>query len=109
VTGWFGGTDLATEAAEVAAALMLHDASQTDVVDAAMEAVAPRYRHRDGSPADRRDIENALWDWIRPGNSLGFIDYGRGLNQRRTLTDTGRTAATYGLQLRAHAPRNRPG
>jgi hypothetical protein len=109
VAGWFGGADIVTQAAEVAAALMLHDASETDVVDVAMEAVAPRYRHRDGSPADRRDIENALWDWIRPGNSLGFIDYGRGLNRHRTLADTGRAAATYGLRLQAHAPRTRPG
>lgn len=109
VTGWFGGVDIVTHVAEVAAALMLDGASQNDIVDVAIETVAPKFRHRDFSPADRRDIENALWDWIRPGNSLGFIDYGRRLDGRRTLTDTGRAAAVYGLQLCAHAPRTRPG
>lgn len=108
VTGWFGGADIVTHVAEVAAALMLDGASHNDIVDVAVETVAPKFRHRDRSPADRRDIEHALSDWTRPGNSLGFIDYGPGLD-RRTLTDTGRVAAVYGLRLRAHAPRTRPG
>jgi hypothetical protein len=109
VGGWFDGADIVNQVAEVAAAFMLRDASEDEIVDAATDTVASRFRHRDGAPADRHDIERALWDWVRPGNSLGFIAYGRGLDRHRTLTDSGRAAAAYGLQLRVHAPRTRPG
>jgi hypothetical protein len=87
VTGWFSGADIVTHVAEVAAVLMLDGAAATDIVGAAVETVAPKFRHRDWSPADWRDIEHALSDWTRPGNSLGFIAYGHALD-RRTLTDT---------------------
>ena len=109
VEGWFAGTEISGYVAEIAAPMMLHGASDSDIKALAVETVAPRFRHRDGSPADERDIDHALWEWIRPGNSLGFIAYGRGLDGRRTLTDTGRAAAREGLRRRAQAPRTTPG
>jgi hypothetical protein len=110
VDGWFAGTDITGSVAEIAASMMLlHGATDSDITALAMEAVAPRSRHRDSSPADQRDIDHALWGWVRPGNSLGFISYGHGLDGRRTLTDTGRAAAHEGLRRRAQAPRTTPG
>jgi hypothetical protein len=109
VTGWFGGADIVAQVAEIAGALMLQDASESDIIDAAMETVAPKFRRRDWSPIDRSDIDYALWNWVRPGNSLGFLDYGRGFDGRRTLTETGGAAVMYGIQLRAQEPRTRPG
>ena len=106
---WFSGADIEVYAAEVAAALMLQNTPVERLLVLATEALAPRFRHRDGSPADRRDVEHAVWEWLRPGNSMGLIAYGRHLGGEKTLTASGRAAAILGLRLRAHAPRTHPG
>jgi hypothetical protein len=46
-----------------------------------------------------------VYEWLRPGNSLGFIAYGRGLASTVSLTGMGRHAAMAGLAARACAPR----
>jgi hypothetical protein len=110
VAGWFTGNDFTVEVVELAAAMMLTEANTNQIVDAATEFVAPRYRVTNGhTPPDRRDVEHALWNWLRPGNSLGFINYDHTLTGHKTLTEAGRAAAITGLQHRSHAPRNRPG
>lgn len=109
VMHWFDGADIDMHVAEVAAALMLQGITDVQRITAgAMEAVAPSFRHRDGRPADERDISHALYEWLRPGNSLGFISYERGLGGGRSLTETGRAAAIAGLRACAHAPRTKP-
>jgi len=106
---WFSGADIEVYAAEVAAALMLQNTPAERLLALATEALAPRFRHRDGSPADRRDVEHAVWEWLRPGNSMGLIAYDRHLGGENTLTASGRAAAILGLRLRAHAPLTHPG
>lgn len=78
---------------------------RADLADAAERAVAPSFRAADGSPPGRDELHATLYDWIRPGIALGWIDHAA---LSYLLTDAGRPAACEGLIQRSHAPRSRP-
>ncbi|PSK67049.1 hypothetical protein B0E53_00954 [Micromonospora sp. MH33] len=47
-------------------------------------------------PASATSASHALYQWLRPGNSLGFISYEWGLGGGKSVTETGRAGPIAG-------------
>jgi hypothetical protein len=54
------------------------------------------------------DTRHFLWQWLRPGEALGFLAYRDRRRSSLSLTPTGRAAALTELRAHAHAPRTAP-
>jgi hypothetical protein len=104
--GWFDHDDFAAHIAEVAAAVLLEGPATTEALtSSAHEAVAAGFQDRNGAHPAIHEVRYALWDWLRPGDALGWLSRPRDLLERPVrLTDSGRVAALAGLRHRSRAP-----
>lgn len=107
VDAWFSDHDAIACAGEIAAAMLLRGPADTNALAAAVFAVvAERFHVPEGGLPSPQDCQHLLWEWLCPGNSLGFLAYRDllGGSDEVALTDVGRAAAIAGLAGRAHAP-----
>ncbi|MGH3981028.1 MAG: hypothetical protein ACRDRZ_18865 [Pseudonocardiaceae bacterium] len=102
---WFDYDEFAAHIAEVAAALLLDRPATTDALTStAHDAVAPSFVDLDGAHPNELDVRTALWEWLRPGQVLGWLTYPHDAAERLyQLTEPGRAAALDGLRHRCHA------
>ncbi|MGQ0777637.1 MAG: hypothetical protein ACT4NY_25055 [Pseudonocardiales bacterium] len=102
--GWFDHDDFAAHIAEIAAAILLDvPATAESLTSAAHEAVAASFHHSDGTHPDLLEARLALWEWLRPGLTLGWLTTPASGEHR--LTTTGRAAALDGLCHRRRGSR----
>ncbi|GGJ59048.1 hypothetical protein [Streptomyces brasiliensis] len=74
---WFGG-GVRAELAEAASAALLNDELTLDDLTGAVHAlVVEAFTLADGSAPQPDDTRHFLWQWLRPGEALGFLAYGR--------------------------------
>ncbi|WP_405644364.1 hypothetical protein [Streptomyces sp. NBC_00019] len=105
---WFGD-GVRAEFAEAAAAALLGGEHTLDDLTSAVHALAAEaFTHADGSTPQPDDTRHVLWQWLRPGEALGFLSYRDRRRSTIALTPTGRAAALTALRARAHAPRSTP-
>lgn len=103
---WFDYDEFATHIAEIAAALLLDKPATTQALTStAHDAVAPSFVDLDGTHPNEREARTALWEWLRPGQVLGWLSYPHDVAERLyQLTEPGRAAAVDGLRHRCQAP-----
>ncbi|MGW1005046.1 hypothetical protein [Streptomyces sp. NPDC002520] len=105
---WFGD-GVRAELAEAAAAALLGGKLTLDDLTAAVHTLAAEvFTLPDGSAPRRDDTRHFLWQWLRPGEALGFLAYRDRRRSTISLTPTGRVAARTALRERAQAPRTAP-
>ncbi|MFE7245669.1 hypothetical protein [Streptomyces sp. NPDC057580] len=105
---WFGN-GVRAELAEAAAAALLDGELTLDDLTAAVHTLAAEaFTLADGSAPRPDDTRHFLWQWLRPGEALGFLAYRDRRRSTLSLTPTGRAAALTALRARAHAPRTAP-
>ncbi|MCW7945010.1 hypothetical protein AAW14_24115 [Streptomyces hygroscopicus] len=105
---WFGD-GVRAELAEAAAAALLGGKLTLDDLTAAVHTLAVEvFTLPDGSAPRRDDTRHFLWQWLRPGEALGFLAYRDRRRSTISLTPTGRVAARTALRERAQAPRTAP-
>ncbi|MER6566801.1 hypothetical protein ABT288_11515 [Streptomyces sp. NPDC001093] len=105
---WFGD-GVRAELAEAAAAALLGGKLTLDDLTAAVHTLAAEvFTLPDGSAPPRDDTRHFLWQWLRPGEALGFLAYRDRRRATISLTPTGRVAARTALRERARAPRTAP-
>ncbi len=106
---WFGEREAVAGAGEIAAAMLLQGPAGTGALGAAVHTVlAERFQRADGSALSLRDCEYLLGEWLRPGNSLGFVAEQPGNMGHKMLSHIGRAAVLMGLAYRAHCRYVRP-
>lgn len=106
---WFGDGITADLAEAATAALLDADHCTLDDLTRAVHVLAAEaFTRADGSTPGPEDARHLLWQWLRPGEALGFLAYHDRRHSTIALTPTGRAAALTALQARAHAPQNTP-
>ncbi|MFJ5154023.1 hypothetical protein ACIQCF_21010 [Streptomyces sp. NPDC088353] len=105
---WFGD-GVRAELAEAAAAALLNEELTLDDLTGAVHALAVEaFTLAAGSAPQPDDTRSFLWQWLRPGEALGFLPYRDRHHSALSLTPTGRAAALTELRARAHAQRTAP-
>ncbi|MGW2369909.1 hypothetical protein ACWCZ5_30585 [Streptomyces sp. NPDC001667] len=109
-TAWYSDHDFTTTIAEAATEALLHgERTLDDLTDSAHTLAAEAFTRTDGSTPAPDDTRHFLWQWLRPGEALGFLTHTDRRHSTITLTATGRAAALTELRRRAHAPPPHPG
>ncbi|MGW2189949.1 hypothetical protein, partial [Streptomyces sp. NPDC001719] len=104
-TAWYSDHDFTTTIAEAATEALLHgERTLDDLTDSAHTLAAEAFTRTDGSTPAPDDTRHFLWQWLRPGEALGFLTHTDRRHSTITLTATGRAAALTELRRRAHAP-----
>ncbi|MFE3854905.1 hypothetical protein ACFXPN_27700 [Streptomyces griseorubiginosus] len=105
---WFGD-GVRAEFAEAGAAALLGGEHTLDALTSAVHDLATEaFTHADGSTPQPDDTRHVLWQWLLPGEALGFLSYRDLRRSTIALTPTGRAAVLTALRARAHAPRSTP-
>ncbi|WP_164836184.1 hypothetical protein [Actinacidiphila soli] len=105
---WFGDGVRAELAEAAAAALLDGELTLDDLTGAVHTLAAEAFTLADGTPPRPDDTRHFLWQWLRPGEALGFLAYRDRRRSTLSLTPTGQAAALTALRARARAPRTAP-
>ncbi|MGI5135540.1 hypothetical protein [Streptomyces sp. CA-106110] len=105
---WFGDGVRAELAEAAAAALLDGEVTLDDLAGAVHTLAAEAFTLADGTAPRPDDTRHFLWQWLRPGEALGFLAYRDRRRSTISLTPTGRAAVLTALGARAHAPRTTP-
>ncbi|MFF3359837.1 hypothetical protein ACFYWN_46495 [Streptomyces sp. NPDC002917] len=105
---WFGDRVVAELAEAAAAALLGGETGLDDLTSAVHALAAEAFTYADGSTPQPDDTRRFLWQWLRPGEALGFLSFRDRSRSTITLTPTGRAAAVAAFRARAHASRTTP-